>query len=155
MKRESSHSSHICFVSVTEESHVHSSLILDCMLPWPLWLVIVSCSSFDDSQILSGLLNWDLSDFSFINNLEFSASKRKDTEGKSYLPYQIKTVSYQQDVTVDINLDLLAEAAHVSLLYGGVSYSAPLKLLHSQYKDTELHLSQDNGSVETVWYSSV
>lgn len=91
----------------------------------------------------------------FINNLEFYASKRKDTEGKCYLPYEIKAVSEQQDVIVDINLNLLTEAAHVSLLYGGVSYLTPLKLMHSQYKDTELNLSQDSGSVETVWYSSV
>lgn len=89
MKRESSHSSHIWFVSVMEESHVHSSLILDCMFPWPLWLVIVSWSSFDDSQILSGFLDWELSEFFFINNLEFYASKTKDTRESAI--YHIKS----------------------------------------------------------------
>lgn len=84
---------HIWFVSATEESHGHSSLILDRMFSWPLSLVIVSWSSFNDSQILIGFLNWDLSDFFFINNLEFYASKRKDTEGKCYLPYEIKAIS--------------------------------------------------------------
>lgn len=89
--------------------------------------------------------------FFFINNLEFYASARKDTERKCYPPYQIKAVSYQQDAL----LILVVEAAYASLLHGGVSYSAPLKLLHSQYKDTVFHLSQDSGSVEAVWHSSV
>lgn len=47
---------------------------------------------------------------------------RERTEGRCYLPHQMKATYYQQNVTV-VTLDLLAEAVLVRLLYCGVSYS--------------------------------